>query len=213
MPLPNGRPVSARSRRARRQGPEKSSNSRLRTQSMMCSTPGRQGTVGGVMCPTFSASHPASPAQFDHHQTSTYSHLSLSFPQDPQTTISTRRTQPKELDVTTGTSFPSRKYANGVVDGVFVTKSDSRNPRQLGEYPGQTHGQPRHPCGRAYPGPTGPGMGRWPGDRRVECSIASAAEERGTDSGNCSVAYIQPSIFYLIQTIFCQVLLVCLSSR
>lgn len=77
------------------------------------------------------------------------------FRSSPMPHASTDGDSAQDPDVTTGTSFRSRKHANGVVDGVFMTKSDSRNPRHLGENPGQ----PRHPCGRAYPGPHGLGDG------------------------------------------------------
>lgn len=74
----------------------------------------------------------------------------------------------QDPDVTTGTSFRSRKHANGVVDGVFMTKSDSRNLDILEKI----LGSPGTLVGEHIQGSTGWGMGHWPGDRELKCGIA-----------------------------------------
>lgn len=122
--------------------------------------------------------------------------LHLSSPPGPTPTIPTGRTQPKELDVTTGTSFPSREHANGVVDGVFMTKSDSRNPRQLGEYPVRARGQPGTLVGEHIQGPRARGWGAGLGIGESSAASRQRPRERGTDSGNCSV-YPAKQSFYL----------------
>lgn len=115
------------------------------------------------------------------------------FPPLPHAPRLHRRDSAQDPDVTTGTSFRSRKHANGVVDGVFMTKSDSPNPRQLGENPGRSRCCPGTLVGEHIQGPTGWGMGRWPGDRGLECGIARAANRRSTDSGHCRVRIMSAS--------------------